>query len=47
MNEYDFASVFIEGLSNMEIAVAVIGILSAASFAVYEADERWCDHFMQ
>lgn len=34
MNEYDFASVFIEGLSNMEIAVAVIGILSAASFAV-------------
>ena len=37
MNEYDFASVFIEGLSNMEIAVAVIGILSAIALRSFYA----------
>ena len=34
MNEYDIFSIFVEGLSNIEVAVAVIGIASAASFAV-------------
>ena len=34
MNEYDFFSLFVRGLSNFEVIVALIGILSAASFAV-------------
>ncbi len=34
MNEYDFFNLFVRGLSNFEIVVALIGILAAASFAV-------------
>ena len=34
MNEQDIFNLFVEGLSNIEVAVAVIGIASAASFAV-------------
>ena len=34
MNEYDFFSIFVQGLNNIQVAVAVIGIASAASFAV-------------
>lgn len=34
MNEYDFFNIFVRGLSNVEIAVALIGIASAASFAI-------------
>ena len=34
MNQYDIFSIFVEGLSNIEVAVALIGIASAASFAV-------------
>ena len=34
MNNYDFMSIFVEGLSNVQIVVALIGIASAASFAV-------------
>lgn len=31
---FDFVSMFVEGLSNVEIAVAVIGFISAAAFAI-------------
>lgn len=34
MNQYDFFSIFVEGLSNIEVIVALVGIVSAASFAV-------------
>lgn len=34
MNEYDFFSIFVQGLNNIEVIVAVIGIIAAASFAV-------------
>ena len=34
MNEYDFFSIFVQGLNNIQVAVAIIGIASAASFAV-------------
>src|SRR5574344_2050931 len=34
MSDYDFFSIFVEGLSNIQVAVALIGIASAASFAV-------------
>ncbi len=34
MNEYDFFSIFVQGLNNIQIAVTVIGIVAAASFAV-------------
>ena len=43
MNNYDFTSIFVEGLSNIEVVVAMIGILSAASFAVLLSTKfgRW------
>ena len=31
--EYDFFSIFVEGLSNFEVIVAIIGFISAAAFA--------------
>ena len=34
MNQYDFFNIFVEGLSNIEVIVALVGIVSAASFAV-------------
>ena len=34
MNEYDFFRIFVQGLNNIEVIVAVIGIIAAASFAV-------------
>lgn len=34
MSEQDFFSIFIKGLSNIEVIVALIGIISAAAFAV-------------
>ena len=34
MNDYNFTSIFVEGLTNIEVAVALIGIVAAASFAI-------------
>ena len=34
MNDFDFFSIFVQGLNNIEVAVAIIGIVSAASFAI-------------
>lgn len=34
MNDFDFFSIFVQGLNNMQVAVAIIGMASAASFAV-------------
>ena len=30
MSEYDFFNIFVQGLSNIEVIVAIIGIASAA-----------------
>ena len=34
MNDFNFFEIFTEGLSNIQVAVALIGIVSAASFAI-------------
>ena len=34
MNDYDFFNLFVRGLSNIEVIVALIGIVSASSFAI-------------
>ena len=34
MNDFNFIEIFTTGLSNIEVAVALIGIISAASFAI-------------
>ena len=34
MSEQDFFSIFVRGLSNIEVIVALIGFISAAAFAV-------------
>ena len=32
-DDFDFISIFVQGLSNVEVIVAVIGFISAAAFA--------------